>query len=72
MILNGTKIFVTDGGVCGTVLVFAVSETTGAKPAAGVFIVEKDCPGFSVGEIEDLCGMRANPVSSLFFEDCRG
>jgi alkylation response protein AidB-like acyl-CoA dehydrogenase len=28
-------------------------------------------PGYSVGEIEDLCGMRANPVSSLFFEDCR-
>jgi alkylation response protein AidB-like acyl-CoA dehydrogenase len=27
--------------------------------------------GYSVGEIEDLCGMRANPVSSLFFEDCR-
>jgi butyryl-CoA dehydrogenase len=36
-----------------------------------VFIVEKDNPGFSVGEIEDLCGMRANPVSSLFLEDCR-
>ena len=70
-VLNGTKIFVTNGGVCGTVLVFAVSEEDGGKPRAGVFIVEKDCPGFSVGEIEDLCGMRANPVSSLFFEDCR-
>jgi butyryl-CoA dehydrogenase len=33
--------------------------------------VEHDTPGFSVGEIEDLCGMRANPVSSLFLEDCR-
>ena len=39
--------------------------------SAGVFIVERDTPGFTVGEIEDLCGMRANPVSSLFLEDCR-
>lgn len=70
-VLNGTKIFVTNGGVCGTILVFAVSETEAKKGLASVFIVEKERPGFSVGEIEDLCGMRANPVSSLFFEDCK-
>ncbi len=70
-VLNGTKIFVTNGGVCGTILVFAVSETGNKKNRASVFVVEKDRPGFSVGEIEDLCGMRANPVSSLFFEDCK-
>ncbi|MCG8687002.1 MAG: acyl-CoA dehydrogenase family protein [Desulfobacterales bacterium] len=72
--INGTKIFVTNGGVCDVVLVFAVDEASDqgrkSKPAANVFVVEKTCPGFSVGEIEDLCGMRANPVSSLFFEDC--
>jgi butyryl-CoA dehydrogenase len=68
-IINGTKIFVTNGGVAGTILVFAVTE--GEKSTANVFIVEKDRPGFLVGEIEDLCGMRANPVSSLFFEDCK-
>ncbi len=68
-VLNGTKIFVTNGGVCGTILVFAVSEIAG-KNMASVFIVENSREGFSVGEIEDLCGMRANPVSSLFFEDC--
>jgi alkylation response protein AidB-like acyl-CoA dehydrogenase len=47
--------------------------TNAAEPlrSASVFILEKDMPGYSVGEIEDLCGMRANPVSSLFFEDCR-
>ncbi|MCP4115551.1 MAG: acyl-CoA dehydrogenase [Desulfobacteraceae bacterium] len=68
-VINGTKIFVTNGGICGTILVFAVTE--GERNLPNVFIVEKDRPGFSVGEIEDLCGMRANPVSSLFFEDCR-
>ncbi len=68
-VINGTKIFVTNGGVCGTVLVFAV--TKGPRASANVLVVEKTSPGFLVGEIEDLCGMRANPVSSLFFEDCR-
>ncbi len=68
-VINGTKIFVTNGGVCGTILVFAMAE--GNPGSANVFIVEKDRPGFMVGEIEDLCGMRANPVSSLFFEDCK-
>jgi len=70
-ILNGTKIFVTNGGVCGTALIFAVTDPQNPRRAASVFIVEKGTPGFSVGEIEDLCGMRCNPVSSLFLEDCR-
>ena len=71
-VINGTKIFVTNGGVCTVPLVFAITDPL-KKPGenASVFIVEKGTPGFSVGEIEDLCGMRANPVSSLFFEDCR-
>ena len=69
--INGTKIFVTNGGVCDVVLVFAVDAGQQGPSRPNVFIVEKTCPGFSVGEIEDLCGMRANPVSSLFFEDCR-
>ncbi len=70
-LINGTKIFVTNGGVCGLALVFAVTEQKSGPLKPGVFMVESDTPGFSVGEIEDLSGMRANPVSSLFFEDCR-
>lgn len=70
-IINGTKIFVTNGGVCSTILVFAEFTGFDKKKQPSVFIVEKDRPGFMVGEIEDLCGMRANPVSSLFFEDCK-
>ncbi len=70
-VLNGTKIFVTNGGVCGTALVFAMTETEAGELKPSVFIVEQGTPGFNIGEIEDLCGMRANPVSSLFFEDCR-
>jgi len=57
--------------VCTTPLIFAITNPDKPGRGASVFIVEKDTPGFAVGEIEDLCGMRANPVSSLFFEDCR-
>ncbi|MFO7965091.1 MAG: acyl-CoA dehydrogenase family protein [Desulfobacterales bacterium] len=70
-VLNGTKIFVTNGGICDVALIFAVTDFNRPRQSAAVFIVEKGRPGFSVGEIEDLCGMRANPVSSLFLEDCR-
>jgi butyryl-CoA dehydrogenase len=70
-VVNGTKIFVTNGGICSTALIFAVMDIQKGSQGTGVFIVEKETPGFTVGEIEDLCGMRANPVSSLFLENCR-
>jgi butyryl-CoA dehydrogenase len=68
-LVSGAKIFVTNGGVCGLALVFA--KTDPADPAsASVLLVERERPGLSVGEIEDLAGMRCNPVASLFLEDC--
>jgi butyryl-CoA dehydrogenase len=70
-VINGTKVFVTNGGVCGLALIFAVTNTDTQGAGASVLMVEKDTPGFSVGELEDLCGMRANPVSSLFLEEVR-
>jgi butyryl-CoA dehydrogenase len=70
-VVNGTKVFVTNGGVCGLALIFAITDPDNPRRGASVFMVEKSMPGFSVGELEDLCGMRANPVSSLFLEDVR-
>jgi alkylation response protein AidB-like acyl-CoA dehydrogenase len=70
-ILNGTKIFVTNGGICDLSLIFALTNTEQIRLQSSVFIVESSLPGFLLGELEDLCGMRANPVSSLFLEDCR-
>jgi len=69
-ILNGTKIFVTNGGVCDVALIFALTSSPDNRLQSSVFIVESSFPGFLRGELEDLCGMRANPVSSLFLEDC--
>ncbi len=70
-ILNGTKIFVTNGGICDLSLIFALTNADQTRLQSSVFIVESGFPGFLRGELEDLCGMRANPVSSLFLEDCR-
>jgi butyryl-CoA dehydrogenase len=70
-VINGTKIFVTNGGVCGLALIFAVTAPGAKAKAASVFMVERERPGLTVGEIEELSGMRCNPVSSLFLEDCR-
>lgn len=70
-VLNGTKIFVTNGGVCDVALIFALTSSPDNRLQSSVFIVESAFPGFLRGELEDLCGMRANPVSSLFLEDCR-
>ncbi len=70
-VINGTKIFVTNGGVAGLAHIFAVTDPDDPRRGASVFMVEAERPGFSVGEIEDLSGMRANPVSSLFLEEVR-
>ncbi|HNQ18907.1 MAG TPA: acyl-CoA dehydrogenase family protein [Smithellaceae bacterium] len=70
-VLNGTKIFVSNGGVCNLALIFALTNTDQKQLQSSVFIVESAYEGFLRGELEDLCGMRANPVSSLFLENCR-
>jgi len=69
-ILNGSKMWITNGGVADTVCVYAVTNPE-APPhkAAGVFIVEKDFPGFSVAKKESKLGIRSSDTRELFFED---
>jgi len=70
-ILNGNKIFVTNGGVSETNLVFAVSNPSEPRKRFSVFIVESSRPGLEKGPTEDLLGMRGNAVCSISFHDCR-
>jgi butyryl-CoA dehydrogenase len=70
-VLNGNKIFVTNGGVAGMALIFARTRTTGNPREVSVIVVETDRPGCIRGPAEDFCGMRANPVCSLVFNECR-
>jgi len=71
-ILNGTKNFITNGGVADIITVYAVTDPE--KPThknAGVFVVEKGTPGFSVGKKENKMGIRWSDTVELIFEDCR-
>ncbi len=71
-ILNGTKTFITNGGVASVVTVYAVTDPD--KPShknAGVFVVEKGTPGFSIGKKENKMGIRWSETVELIFEDCR-
>lgn len=69
-ILNGTKMFITNGPIADVILVYA--KTAPEKGAKGIsaFIVEKDFPGFSVSRKLKKCGMRGSPTGELVFEDC--
>ena len=70
--INGSKIFITNGSIADTVIVMAVTDPD-AGPGQGVsaFIVETDNPGFSVGRDLDKMGTRSSPLSLLHFDDCR-
>ncbi|HVO84898.1 MAG TPA: acyl-CoA dehydrogenase family protein, partial [Syntrophobacteria bacterium] len=71
-VLNGTKNFITNGGVAHILTVYAVTDPQGPpRKNAGVFVVEKGTPGFSVGKKEDKMGIRWSDTVELIFEDCR-
>ncbi len=68
-IINGQKAYVTNGGITGISLIFVKTDPRDKKRGMSVLITTDEMPGFSRGGLEDLCGMRGNPVCSLFFED---
>jgi len=70
-VLNANKVFVTNGGIADTCLMFVRTDPDGGGRAISVVVAERGMPGFVVGDLEDLCGMRANPVSSIRLYDCR-
>ena len=69
-ILNGSKIFITNGGVADTFIVFAMTDKSKGTKGISAFIVEKGFPGFSIGKKEDKLGIRASSTTELSFENC--
>ncbi len=69
-ILNGSKIFITNGTIADTLLVYAKTDPSRGAKGISAFIVEKDFPGFSVSRKIKKCGMRGSPTAELVFEDC--
>jgi len=70
-ILNGSKIFITNGGIADTYVVFAVTDPTSKHNGTSAFIVEADTPGFSVGKKEQKLGIRSSPTTEIMFDNCR-
>ncbi|MDN7226544.1 acyl-CoA dehydrogenase [Planococcus sp. N064] len=70
-VLNGSKIFITNGGIADTYIVFAVTDPTSKHKGTTAFIVEKDFEGFSVGKKEKKLGIRSSPTTEIIFDNCR-
>jgi butyryl-CoA dehydrogenase len=68
--INANKVFVTNGGVADICLVFARTDPEAGAKGISVVVAERGTPGFVVGDLEDLCGMRSNPVTSIRLYDC--
>lgn len=67
--LNGTKMFITNGGLAEIFLVFANTRKTGGIRGLTAFIVPKDTPGFSVGKKENKMGIRPSNTTELVLQD---
>lgn len=70
-LLQGNKIFITNGGEADLYLVMAKTDKTRGSQGVSAFLVEKGTPGFSFGKKEKKLGLRASPTCELIFEECR-
>lgn len=70
-ILNGSKNFITQGGVGETAVVTAITDKSKGAKGISAFIVEKGFEGFSVGKKENKLGMRASDTCELIFDNCK-
>jgi len=69
-ILNGSKRFITNGGLAQVNSVFALTDPKQGTRGISAFIIEKDFPGFSVGRIEEKMGIKGSQTAELIFTDC--
>lgn len=68
-VMNGSKIFITNGGEADTYIVFALTDPNDRRSTTA-FIVESTFEGFSVGKKEEKMGIRSSPTTELIFENC--
>jgi alkylation response protein AidB-like acyl-CoA dehydrogenase len=70
-VLDGSKIWITNGSVADIVTVFAVTDPAKGPNGISAFVVEQGTPGFTVGKLEKKMGIRGSPTVELAFENCR-
>jgi butyryl-CoA dehydrogenase len=69
-VLNGTKQFITSGDIAWVTTVMAKTDTDKGAKGISAFIVEKNTPGFKIGQLENKLGLRGSHTAELIFEDC--
>ena len=69
-VLNGSKLFTTNGPVADVLVVFANADPSKGSGGVSAFLVEKDTPGFTVNRKVEKMGVRTSPMGELFFDDC--
>ncbi len=69
-LLNGTKMFITNGPLADVVVVYAKTAPEAGPKGISAFIVEKDFPGFRTGKTLKKMGVRGSPTGELIFENC--
>ncbi len=70
-VLNGTKLYITNGPIADVVLVYAKTDLGAGAKGISAFVVEASTPGFAVGQKLDKMGYRGSPTGELVFSDCR-
>jgi isovaleryl-CoA dehydrogenase len=69
-VLNGTKFWITNATYADTLVVYAKTSPEAGSRGITAFLIEKDMPGFSIGQKIDKVGMRGSPTAELVFTDC--
>lgn len=70
-VLNGRKLYITNGPVADVLLVYAKTDRDRGAKGISAFVVEKDFPGFSVAQKLNKMGFRGSQTGELVFDDCR-
>jgi len=70
-LLNGTKIFISSGGIADTYVIMAMTDKSKGTKGISAFILEKGTPGFTRGKKENKMGIRGSIAAELVFEDCK-
>ena len=69
-VLNGTKFWITNATHADTLVVYAKTAPEAASRGITAFLIERDMPGFSIGQKIDKMGMRGSPTAELVFDGC--
>jgi butyryl-CoA dehydrogenase len=70
-ILNGSKVFITNGGHADVFVIFAMTDRSKGIKGISAFIVEKKFEGFEIGKKEEKMGIRGSSTTELIFKDCK-